>query len=160
MGYAFGKNSTKKLATCHVDLQKIWNLAISRSVLDIGISEGHRPIKKQQEYYAIGRTVELHRKPITKIDGVNKLGKHNLTPSEAFDFYIYHNDRKIRKKIAYDQSHLSYVYGLLDSCAKELYEKGEITHLVRWGANWDKDGVLFYDQSFDDAPHVELYKPI
>lgn len=159
MIYDFGKKSKKEIDTLHIDLQKILYLAISRSALDFGISEGHRPIKKQQEYYAIGRTTELHRNPITKVDGINKVGKHNLTPSEAFDFYIYHNDKKIRRKIAYDESHLSYVYGLLDSCAKELYEKGEITHLLRWGANWDKDGVLFYDESFDDAPHVELYKP-
>ena len=159
MAIKWGKNSSKHLSTCHPDLQKIWNLFAQRTVLDVGISEGHRPVEKQQEYYAIGRTVELHRKPITKIDGVNKLGKHNVFPSEATDFFIWHNDKETRLKIAYDEAHLSYVYGMLDSCAKELYEKGEITHLLRWGANWDGDGVLYFDQSFDDAPHVELYKP-
>ena len=159
MGYKFGKNSAKKLSTCHIDLQMIWNLAISRSVLDIGISEGHRPVSVQQAYYAIGRTKELNRRPITRIDGANKLGKHNVTPSEATDFFVYHRNKATRLKIAYNEAHLSYVYGLLDSCAKELYEKGEITHLLRWGGNWDGDGVLFFDQSFDDAPHVELVKP-
>ena len=159
MAYLFSKNSAKKLSTCHIDLQKIWNLAISRSVLDIGISEGHRPVSVQQAYYAIGRTTELNRKPITKVDGVNKIGKHNVVPSLASDFFVYHKIKQTRIKIAYDKAHLSYVYGLLDSCAKELYEKGEISHLLRWGANWDGDGVLFFDQSFDDAPHVELLKP-
>ncbi|QQV91523.1 endolysin [Tenacibaculum phage Gundel_1] len=157
--YTFGKTSKEKISTCHIDLQKIFKLAISRSVVDFGISEGHRPIEIQKQYYAIGRTVDLHRKPITNIDGVSKLGKHNKIPSEATDFYAYHSDTSTRKKIAYDTNHLSYIYGVLDCCAKELYEKGEITHLLRWGANWDKDGVLYYDQSFDDAPHVELYKP-
>ena len=72
---------------------------------------------------------------------------------------IWHNDKEIRNKIAWDKSHLSYVAGMLQSCAFELYDKKEINHLLRWGANWDKDGVLFFDQDFDDAPHVELYKP-
>lgn len=159
MGYYLGKNSLKKLSSCHIDLQKIWHLAISRSSVDIGISEGHRAIEKQKEYYAIGRTVEVNRDTITNIDGVNKVGKHNFIPSEASDFFVYHKNKKVRLKIAYDKAHLSYVFGLLDSCSKELYYKNQITHLLRWGGNWDKDGILFYDQSFNDLPHVELYKP-
>ena len=158
-GFNWGNTSQKRLETCHVDLQKIFNLAISRSSTDVSIVEGHRPVEIQQEYYSIGRTKELHRKPITKIDGVNKLGKHNVMPSEAIDFMIWNNNREVRKEIAWNQGHLSYFWGVLDSCAKELYEKGEITHLLRWGGDWDRDGVFFIDQSFDDAPHVELYKP-
>lgn len=155
----WGKTSKSRLLEGSIDIQKIFNLAITRTSIDVSIIEVHRPISKQQEYYAIGRTTELHRKPITKVDGINKIGKHNLKPSEAVDFMIWHNDKNIRLKIAYDNSHLSYFVGILQSCAIELYEKGKTTHLIRWGANWDKDGVLFFDQSFDDAPHVELYKP-
>ena len=155
----WGRTSKSRLSQGHIDIQKIFNLAITRTSVDVSIIEVHRPVSKQQEYYAIGRTTELHRKPITKVDGVNILGKHNKTPSEAVDFMIWHNDKETRLKIAYDSAHLSYFVGILQSCAIELYNKGEITHLLRWGANWDKDGVLFFDQSFDDAPHVELYKP-
>lgn len=159
MSFSFGNTSKKRLSTCHIDLQKIFNLAISRSKVDFGISEGHRSVMVQQAYYAIGRTKELHRKPITNVDGVEKVGKHNLEPSEAGDLYIWHPDKKTRLKIAYDKSHLSYIAGLIDACAKELYEKGEITHLIRWGANWDSDGIIDYDQNFDDFPHFELIKP-
>jgi peptidoglycan L-alanyl-D-glutamate endopeptidase CwlK len=155
----YGKKSKQRLSEGHVDIQKIFNLFITRTSVDVSIIEVHRPVTVQQEYYKIGRTIELNRKPITKIDGINKLGKHNLLPSEAVDFMIWHNDKEIRNKIAWDKSHLSYVAGMLQSCAFELYDKKEITHLLRWGANWDKDGVLFFDQDFDDAPHVELYKP-
>lgn len=159
MGFKFGSRSKKQVETCHPDLKKIFYLAISRSRVDFGVSEGHRPIKKQQEYYAIGRTVELHRKPITNVDGINKLGKHNFNPSLAGDIFIWHNDPKIREKIAWDKVHMSYIAGLMDSCAKELYDSGEITHLIKWGANWDIDGIIDYDQSFDDYPHFELIKP-
>lgn len=156
---SWSRKSSLRLLEGHIDIQKIFNLAITRTSVDISIIEVHRPVLKQQEYYAIGRSEELDRKPITKVDGINKVGKHNLKPSKAVDFMIWHNDKDTRMKIAYDSSHISYFAGILQSCAIELFEKGEITHLLRWGANWDKDGVLFFDQSFDDAPHVELYKP-
>lgn len=149
MSYSFGKNSKSKLETCHKDLQKIFNLAISRSNIDFGISEGHRSIKRQKQLFDEGKS---------KIDGINKKGKHNYTPSEATDYYIYHPDLETRRKLAYDKVSLSYVAGVLDSCSKELYEKGETSHLLRWGANWDGDGVIDLDQSFDDYPHVELIK--
>lgn len=156
MGFVFGATSNKRKETCHIDLQKVLDLAISRSNIDFGIAEGHRPVKVQQEYYAIGRTKDLHKKPITNIDGVTKLGKHNYTPSLAADLYIWHNDKPTRLKIAYDNVHLAYIMGLIHSCAEELLAKGEISHRIRWGGNWNGDGVLVYDQSFDDLPHIEL----
>lgn len=149
MGYTFGKNSAEKLSTCHTDIQKILSLAISRSKVDFGISEGHRSKTRQSQLFVEGKS---------KIDGYSKIGKHNYKPSLAIDIYAYHPDLKIRRKLAYDKVTLSYIAGLIDSCAKELYEKREITHLIRWGANWDSDGIIDYDQSFDDYPHFELIK--
>ena len=143
----------------HQDLQNIFSLAISRSKVDFGISEGHRPVQVQQQYYAIGRTVQLHRKTITNVDGVRIKGKHNYDPSEAGDIYIYHPDKSTRDKIKYSDVHMAYIAGLMDSCAEELFAKGEITHKIRWGGNWDGDGIIALDQSFDDLPHFELIKP-
>ena len=147
MGYKFGKNSAKKLSTCHIDLQRIMNLAISRSKVDFGISEGHRSKARQYQLFTEGKS---------KIDGYTKTGKHNLMPSEAVDIFGYHPDLATRRKLAYDKTTLSYIAGLIDSCANELLRKGEVNHLIRWGANWDSDGVIDYDQSFDDFPHFEL----
>jgi peptidoglycan L-alanyl-D-glutamate endopeptidase CwlK len=145
----FGINSLDELSTCHLDLVKIHNLAIQRSRVDYGISEGQRPTKRQQLLFKQGKS---------KIDGVTKKGKHNFIPSLATDFYIYHPDPEIRQKLAYDKCSLSYVAGILVSCAEELYQAGEITHKLRWGGNWDMDGVIIMDQSFDDLCHVELIK--
>ncbi len=147
MPFNFGNSSKAKLATCHEDLQKIMELTIARTRIDFGISEGHRSVERQKQLFDEGRS---------KIDGITRLGKHNHTPSEAVDIYIYHPDLETRRKLVYDKASLSYVAGVVISCATELVEKGEITHTIRWGGNWDKDGVILQDQSFDDLPHFEI----
>jgi peptidoglycan L-alanyl-D-glutamate endopeptidase CwlK len=157
--HVYGKNSLIEVRSCHSDMQKVLNIAIQRSKVDFGVSEGARSIRVQKAYYAIGRTTELHRRPITNVDGVTKLGKHNKIPSEAADIYIYHPIKSVREDLIYNQLHLSYVAGIIDSCSKELFEKGEITHSVRWGGNWDGDGIIGLDQKFNDLPHFELIKP-
>ncbi len=143
----FGDRSKKNLDTCHSDLQLIASEAIKVTTIDFGVSEGHRSIERQNKLFKEGKS---------KIDGINKKGKHNYNPSLAFDIYIY-----IRGKgsLAYDERHLCFIGGLLTAIAKRLYSEGKISHILRWGANWDGDGELIYDQSFQDLPHFELKKP-
>lgn len=149
MKYNFGKGSTYKLNTCHVDLIKIMKLAITRSRVDFGVSEGNRSLLRQKQLFDEGKS---------KIDGISKKGKHNYIPSLAADIYIYHPDLNTRRKLLYDKIHLSYVAGIIQASAEELADKGEVNHKIRWGANWSMDGVIDYDQSFDDYPHFELVK--
>ena len=145
----FGNRSKKRLSTCDEDLQKIMNLAIQRTIVDFGITEGHRSVERQQELFN-------QRPKVTHVDGVNIKSKHNYYPSKACDIYIYHPDKYMRKKIMYSTIHLSYVAGLIMSCADELYDKLVISHKLRWGANWDSDGIIALDQKLDDYPHFEL----
>jgi len=145
--YKLGKGSLKKLESVHHDLVKIIKLAITRTPVDFGISEGHRTLERQKELYDQGKS---------KIDGINKKGKHNYSPSLAIDLYAYHPDIEVRKKLAYDVPTLCIIAGVIISCADELKAKGDIKHSIRWGGNWDNDGVILYDQSFDDLPHFEL----
>jgi len=145
--YKLGKGSLKKLESVHHDLVKIINLAITRTPVDFGISEGHRTLERQKEFYDQGKS---------KIDGISKKGKHNYSPSLAIDLYAYHPNLETRKKIAYDVPTLCIIAGVIISCADELKAKGDIKHSIRWGGNWDNDGVILYDQSFDDLPHFEL----
>jgi peptidoglycan L-alanyl-D-glutamate endopeptidase CwlK len=147
MAFKFGNRSKEKLATAHEDLQKIMNLAISRTKVDFGISEGHRSLERQKQLFDEGKS---------KIDGITKKGKHNYSPSLAVDIFAYHPDLETRRKLAYDRMTLAYIGGIIESCAAELLEKGETSHTIRWGANWDSDGIIDYDQSFDDYPHFEL----
>ncbi len=145
--YKLGKGSLKRLESVHHDLVKIIKLAITRTPVDFGISEGHRSLERQKELYDQGKS---------KIDGINKKGKHNYSPSLAIDLYAYHPDIEVRKKLAYDVPTLCIIAGVIISCADELKAKGDIKHSVRWGGSWDNDGVILYDQSFDDLPHFEL----
>jgi len=145
--YKFGKGSLSKLENVHHDLVKILKLAITRTPVDFGISEGCRSVERQNELYHQGKS---------KIDGINEKGKHNYSPSLAVDIYAYHPDLETRKKLAYDVPTLCLIAGVIIASAEELKAKGEIKHSICWGGNWDNDGVILYDQSFDDLPHFEL----
>ncbi len=147
MGFRLGRNSKEKLATCHPDLQAIIELAIARSKVDFGVTEGRRSLERQKELFDQGKS---------KIDGISKKGKHNFSPSLAVDLYAYHPDLETRRKLAYDVTHLAYIAGVISSCAEELFDKGVVRYKIRWGANWDSDGIIDYDQEFDDFPHFEL----
>ena len=146
----FGKVSKDRLSTCHKDLQLIMNLAIEISNIDFGISEGHRSIERQKELYDQGRTTP--GKIVTWIDGETKKGKHNYSPSMAVDIYPW-----INGKVQWDNEHLIYLAGLIHGVAEILYAKGEITHTIRWGGNFDMDGELLEETSVD-RPHFELVK--
>jgi len=145
--YKFGKISREKLGTAHSDLTKIMELALARSKVDFGISEGNRSVIRQLQLFNEGKSM---------IDGINKHSKHNYTPSMAVDIYVYHPDLETRRKLAYDKVHLAYLAGVIAACAAELFDCGKVNHKLRWGANWDSDGVIYFDQSFDDYPHFEL----
>lgn len=145
--YTFGATSRKNLENVHKDLVKVLELALKWSPLDFGVSEGHRTIERQQQLFREGKS---------QIDGVTRKGKHNYSPSLAVDIYIYHSDLETRRKLAFDKCSLSLVAGVIMAAAKHLEESGEISNKIRWGGNWDGDGVIIYDQSFLDMPHFEL----
>ena len=48
------------------------------------------------------------------------------------------------------------VYVSKDEGEKILKEEGIISHDIRWGFNWDRDGIIISDQNFQDGPHFEL----
>lgn len=141
--FVFGRVSAQRLSTMDERLQKVFSLALKRSKVDFGIAEGHRPVSRQQELYALGRT-----KPgsiVTRVDGVNRKSMHNYKPSLAGDIYAWVNN-----KASWDAKHLCYLAGVITSAADELGIS------IRWGGNWDGDGEIISDQKFMDLPHFEL----
>jgi len=142
----FSKRSQSNLDTCHKDLQLIAEYVID--FFDFSVIEGHRSTAKQLEYFKQGRS---------KIDGISKKGKHNYFPSLAYDVYPYPIPDLV-KYGAKDKAKFYQMSGYFFMAARILYSEGKITHLLRWGGDWDKDGD-FKDQGFDDLPHFELYKP-
>lgn len=143
--FSFSNSSLDKLNTCHPDLIKIMQMAISISKVDFGIAEGKRSPARQNL---------LYKKGLSRIDGITKKGKHNMDPSEAVDIYAFYEG-----KAQWDDIHAAYLGGIIETCAAILYMRCEISHLIRWGANWDNDGILVYDHDLKDLPHFELVKP-
>lgn len=143
--YRFGKTSKERLSTCHIDIIKVLDFAIKVSRVDFGVAEGNRSLEKQMEYFKAGKS---------RVDGIKIKGKHNYLPSQAVDFYGWVNG-----KSNWEKDTLIYLAGLFIGISEVFYAKGEITHKLRWGGNWDKDGEILTDQSFDDLPHMEIFKP-
>jgi len=136
--------------------------ALRHCLVDFTLTEGHRPIERQLELYKSGREFIDGRWKLTKpklkktnIDGYHTKGNHNYSPSLAVDFCVYIPGKS---ELAWDVPHLTYIAASLVAAGDFLYGQGAITHKVRWGGNWDKDGDLA-DNNFYDRPHVELYKP-
>lgn len=159
--HKFGSTSKGRLSTCNDDIQIIFNTAISLCRVDFGIAEGERSVERQFELYKKGRKevdgkwviVNKHKK-VTNIDGINKKGKHNYCPSEAIDIYGWVNG-----KATWDRDTLIYLTAFIVGVSEILYKEGKIYHKLRSGLNWDMDGEILTDQSFDDLPHLEIYKP-
>ena len=144
MSFKFGNTSEERLNTCHPDLIVIMNTAISISDVDFGIAEGYRSIEKQKQYFSEGKS---------KIDGVTNIGKHNYKPSFACDIYAYLNGKAL-----WDNETITYLSGIIRATSEILFKTGKIKHKIRWGGNWDMDGTILIDQSFNDRPHFELIK--
>jgi peptidoglycan L-alanyl-D-glutamate endopeptidase CwlK len=138
MAHKWGNRSKIYLKSTHFDLVRVLNLALSWSPVDFKITESHRSAERQKALFDQGRS---------KIDGFHKKGKHNYNPSKAVDIAIC-VPRK--PKLAYDLCNLSMVAGFIIAAGKQLGVE------IRWGGNWDGDGEILTDQSFDDLCHFEL----
>jgi len=107
--------------------------------VDFGIAEGERTLERQKQLVKEGKSKTLN-------------SKHVNSPSMAFDIYGWIPG----KGVTYKTEHIIFIAGIIMAVAKDLKEKGEITHSVRWGGNWDRDYEVVTDQSFDDLVHFEL----
>lgn len=123
----FSKTSAAKLATCHPDLQKLFNEIIKTR--DCTIICGARTLEEQQKAFKAG---------FSKIDGIGKKSKHQISKEQPLSlavdvlpFPLNWDDRKGHDNFA-------------------LAVKATAEHLkinVRWGGNF---------KIFRDAPHWEL----
>lgn len=149
--YQYGRRSREQLATCHDDLQKIMHLALAWSIVDFGIVQGVRTVHEQLQLFLEGKSRLDPRNP----DQAKK-AKHLPGPdgrSIACDIVV---SVPGRPDLGYDFNHLCTIAGTVNAAAEHLLDRGEITHRVRWGGNWDGDGQVITDQKFNDLVHFEL----
>lgn len=136
--------SLQQLSTCHLDLQKVAMTAIRWT--PFSIVEGQRGQEKQHKAFVEGRS---------KVDWPN--GKHNATPSDAFDFlpaFVTWNDLNGVNGKEKQRRGEAACYKL----AGFLCAIGEMLEIpLRSGTDWDGDGDLA-DQTLNDLVHIERRK--
>ena len=125
----FGKTSRRRLATCDIELQKLFGEVVKH--FDCSILVGHRGKEDQDKAYAKGKSYVRWPK-----------GKHNSNPSTAVDVAPYPVDWDDRERFIY-------FGGFVKGCAFRM----DIP--LRWGGDWDNDNQLS-DNRFDDLVHFEL----
>ena len=140
----FGPKSKGVYDTLHPELQAVLDETIKH--VDFSLIQGHRSNEEQAELYAIGRTVDVDRSPVTNTAPGESA--HNAEPSDAFDFIPYPFNGWD------DEAGFAHVAGIMRGI-------GEVMGVnVRWGGDWDRDGQLVSrdpDESFNDLPHIERW---
>jgi len=147
----FGKRSKEKLELAHPDLKLIHNFVIE--YFDHSVYESLRTDEKQLEYFLGGKS-KLDPRNKTK----RKKAKH-LIQSDGFAHATDSAPYPIKFERAAKSKARFYMFaGYMFMASEILLKEGKITHKIRWGGDWDSDKD-FKDQSFDDLPHFEIYKP-
>jgi len=141
---SYGARSNRVLKTLHSDLQRIFETVLSMG-FDHSLIEGHRDEETQNFYYDQGKSK-------LRYPG----SKHNQSPSLAVDAMPW-----FVKRPHIDWGHSPSIYhfaGVVRGVASMLFHTGQISHLIRWGGDWDKDFDV-REKQWDDTPHFELYQP-
>lgn len=131
----FSQQSTQKLASCHPDLQTLFNEVIKH--FDCTVTEGFRDEAAQNAAYESGNT------QLKWPDG-----NHNKYPSMAVDVYPCPVDMNDIKRFYFFAGR---VLGIADM----LKNQGKIMHSVRYGGDWNCD-TRVKDNHFNDLVHFEL----
>lgn len=145
--YTFGNKSKKEIESCHSDMRKICHEVIKS--VDFSALEGKREDKRQYDLFLDGKS---------KVNGRTNKSKHQTTIenplSMALDVAPFPIDFSNNEKA---KARFYMLAGYFFQVANTLHEKGDISHKLRWGGDWDSDKE-FGDQSFDDLGHFELVK--
>ena len=128
---SYGKLSQANLATCHPDLQKVFNEVIKH--FDCRVTCGHRSKEEQDAlYFGTPRRTQV-RWPNSR---------HNSKPSMAVDITPYPVDYQDRER---QTLFAGFVLGIATGMGIDIV----------WGGDWDSDTEVD-DNRFDDFPHFQL----
>jgi hypothetical protein len=126
---SFGEKSKKQLATCHPELQRLFNEVIK--YWDCTVIEGYRGPEEQHKTFVEGKS---------KLDWPH--GKHNKLPSLAVDVAPYPVDFNDARRI---YCFSGFVLGMAVTMGIK----------IRWGGDWDRDTEV-KDNTFNDLVHFEV----
>lgn len=123
---SFSKISRERLATCHLNLQRLMNLSVENSPIDFIIACGYRNQEDQDKAYAQG---------YSKVKWPN--GKHNKNPSCAVDIAPYVNGMVVWDDITLFHKLADHIKGVAYALDID----------VEWGGDW---------KGFVDFPHWQI----
>ena len=133
--YKLSKRSSKRLEGVLPVLLEIFTKGIKDSPYDYGIPEtgGLRTEQMQKDMYAIGRTTQKHRKPVTWTLNSNHMAKGDGF-GYAVDIYAYVNGKA--------SWNMKYLRPIANHLKKYAYDNYYVE--LEWGFDlWGKDGAHF-----------------
>lgn len=132
----FSDESKKQLATCHPELQLLFNEVIK--YYDCKVLEGYRNRLDQEKAFDAGNS-KLHY----------PFGNHNKIPSQAVDVCPY--------PVPSWNSTKDFIYfaGKVMGIATMLLANGKMTHQIRYGGDFNLNQMVT-DSTFFDGVHFEL----
>ena len=137
MAFKFSKLSEDRLQGVKPQLASVVRRALEICAVDFMVVEGLRTIERQRELYAQGRT-----KPGPKVTWTLH-SKH--LEGNAVDLAPFVNGKV-------DWNNLKN----FDAIAKAMLQASrELSVPIRWGADWDMDGIP-REKGETDSPHFEL----
>ena len=158
--FPYSAASRGRLDTCEPRLIELYDEVAEH--VNTRVLEGARPLERQQQLFREGKS---------QIDGVERKGNHNYTPSRAVDAGPYPivwptplwtAIREALQALPNAGAVLRLVRQLVKVVGRWYYFAGFVRGLaaargipIRQGADWDGDFEL-RDQRFDDLPHTEL----
>lgn len=136
--FKFGPSSLSKLGTCEPRLQQVILLALTKSPIDFGVTEGRRELERQKMLVATGASQTLNSRHLANAKGL----------SEAVDLAAYlDTDGDGDKEFSWHTAHLISVIKAVQQAAIELGTR------VRWGGCW----ACLNDVSSDLEAEVARY---
>lgn len=155
--HKYGERSLARLDTVKPALRAVCIKGLELAPVDLTVLEGARSIERQHELYAKGRmTSELRAKGILDIDG------QPLERQVTWTLNSKHIPRKDGFSWAVDLAPYPIDWkntARFDQMAAAMFRAASILGVtIRWGADWDSDGVL-REKGEHDSPHFELVNP-
>ena len=127
----FSKASAARLATCHPDLQKIFNDIIITH--DCIIICGARTLEEQQEAFKGG---------FSRLDGIKKKSKHQISKEQPLSLAVDVLPRGKKHPIDWDDKEGNTKFAMAVKAVAAHYGIK-----IVWGGDW---------KSFSDRPHYQL----
>lgn len=145
--FVLGKRSRSRLVGVHPDLVAVVSLCLkSYTPVDFTVIEGVRSLSRQKDLYAQGRTKPGRKVTWSMHSRHLKQGPDNL--GKAVDIGPFDS----KGNILWEEKHKFLAIG------KAMFAAAtELCIPVRWGYDWDGDGILMESGEYD-GPHFELIK--